>query len=238
MKRIIFAYLFLQCVLLLNAQELTKDTVIPLPALQHSIDSMLNSEKKISDNMNIATPAYFTPYTISNFRYTVPIGYYNDYTRYWNDKVFFSIIGSSDVWTGITTINKAAFNLHYSNNNIFRIDIGTSLWKYDERGYSFNDVLFSAHASYLPVPWLTLGVYGQYSAFSERNFNKSRMPSILPTPMIPYTSFGGYSKVMFNSTFGVKGGIGMQFNPIIGKWETTYSIGPAIEFKKKKKKRD
>lgn len=218
---------------MLYPQEILSDSIrINLANIN---DSILNLENELpSPISDISTPAFITSYTISNYKYTTPTGYLNTYNKQLSNNLLLSVIGKSDVWHGITTINSAHFDLHYQYGR-FGYTLGSSLWKYDDHNLPnrYRDIAFNMDISYMPLNWLTIGAYGQYAVLSAKNAKKG---AILPTPMIPYSNFGGYSKIMFNSTFGIYGGIGMQYNPMLKKWETTYGFGPTFDFRRKKKK--
>lgn len=174
---------------------------------------------------------YENYYSRPDLDYRNPKIYFNQYVGGINPNLYYSISGSSDFWPGITVINNASFNLHNVYDR-FIFTAGTDLWRYDNLGRPFTDVTFHGDVAYEVLPWLTLGAYGQYSLFSKQNVEDG---SALHMPMIPFTGYGVYSKVMFNSTFGIEGGVGRQFNPIRNKWEATYGVGPVIELKRKRR---
>jgi len=174
---------------------------------------------------------YQNYYSRPEYEYLIPPIYFNQYVGGINPNLYYSISGSSEFWPGITIINTASFNLHTVYDR-FTFTAGTDLWRYDNLGRPFRDVTFHGDVAYEALPWLTLGAYGQYSLFSKQNFEDG---SALHAPMVPFTNYGVYSKVMFNSTFGIEGGVGRQFNPIKNKWESTYGVGPVIELKRKRR---
>ena len=170
-------------------------------------------------------------YSRTRFDYQTPPIYFNQYVGGINPNLYYSISGANEYWPGITVINNASFNLHSVYDRLI-FTVGTDLWRYDNLGRPFTDVTFHGDVAYEVLPWLTLGAYGQYSLFSKQNVKDG---SALHMPMIPFTGYGVHSKVMFNSTFGIEGGVGRQFNPIKNKWESTYGVGPVIEFKRKRR---
>ena len=233
MKKIVILCIALCNVYLVQAQEIkgiiNDNKRLDNTTARNDSASLLDMEVMTLDKEFVLPyiNAYETPY----FDYTNPLGYSNSYIKNFSPNLSYSMMGRSDVWMGITTVNTAAFGLHY-NPGAFSANITAEYWKYDFMGKAYKDGVVNADVSYELLSWLTFGAYGQYSIMSKNNF---RHGSRLPTPMVPFTDFGGYSKIMFNSNFGIQGMIGRQFNAVLNKWETTYGFAPVIEFKKKKR---
>lgn len=236
MKKIITFSIFFCCTFLLYAQENAignyddkGKTLAPAHAPSDSTLRLNNILPQMDKEMG--SILYQNSYTTTDFNYRNPWGYSNQYIGVINPYLSYSITGRSDVWPGITAINSASFSLNYAQDS-FLFNVGTGLWKYDNLGRSFTDATIYSNASYQVLPWLTVGAYGVYSFMAKQNVLDG---SALPAPMVPYTGYGLYARAMFNSTFGVEGSVGREFNPIKGKWQPTYSFGPVIELKRKKR---
>lgn len=232
MKKIIFISFLICSVLTAYGQELIKET-------PSEINIPKDDVRQLQEGLEPPEPKrpelhYDNPYYRDRLDNPIRTGFENMVMQSLYNDFSLSIIGRSEVWPGITTINSAIFDLSYEID-LFSFNAGTTFWKMDGTRQPFNDISFYANAAFNPTPWLTIGAYGQYSVMSKDNFRKHRF--VLPPEMIPYTSYGISSKVMFNSNFGIEGSLGRQFNPMKNRWEPTYSIGPSIDFTRKKKKK-
>lgn len=247
MKKCFILCLFYCCAILGYGQENEANRYDDQGKSLLQVDTLSGSsleQNRFSSRMEEQVNLFLFPnsYTTTDFIYRNPWGYTNEYVGFIDSNFYYSIIGSSDMWPGITAINTASFNLHYAPD-LFALNIGTDLWKYSNLNRPYNDVAFHADASYQLLPWFTVGAYGQLSLYSKDNVEDG---SALSSPMVPFTGYGVYGRVMFNSVFGIQGGVGRQFNPIRGtwdeefvpkgKWEPTYGVGAVIELKRKKRR--
>lgn len=236
MKKIISLSLFLFVTVLVYSQENTTGSYMEMntpsvePEAAKDTTLRLNMPVTLNEKENVNF-TYPNSYSIHDFWNKNPMGFYNEKIQVLNPYMFYSIVGSSEVWPGITTINNASYNINYARNG-FLLTAGTDLWKYDNIGRSFVDATFHADASYQLLSWLTVGAYGQYSLLSVQNVQHG---SALPSYMVPRTGFGGYARAMFTPMFGIEGSVGREFNPFNRKWEPTYGFGPVINLKKKKR---
>lgn len=233
MKKIIFLSFLICSVLTAYGQEIIKETPSEISIPKDDVRQLeqgLTPPDPQRPELHYDNPYYRDPLLDD----PTPRGYENMIMHSLYNNFSFSVIGKKEVWIGITTINSALFDLNY-DIGLFNFNAGTALWKMDGTRRPHNDISFYANAAFNPTPWFTLGAYGQYSVMSKDNFRKHRF--VLPPEMIPYTSYGVSSKVMFNSNFGIEGSLGRQLNPMKRRWEPTFSIGPTFDFTKIRKKK-
>ncbi|GEM_PF-4732099 len=232
MKKLICAFSLVFSAFNVYSQEIIKETPLEITFPKDDV-------RQLEENLTPPDPQrpelhFVNPYYREPLDNPVPMEFQN--MKLWRlyHNFSFSITGEGEIWPGITTINNAMFDLNY-NTDIVNFNLGTSLWKMDGKLRPNSDIVFYGNASINPVSWLTVGAYGQYSVMSVQNFKKHGF--VLPAPMMPYTSFGVNSRIMFNETFGIEGGFGGQFDPVRRKWEPTYSIGPSFNFNRIRKKK-
>ena len=80
-------------------------------------------------------------------------------------------------------------------------------------GY-FNKATFGGNLSYQVNDWLRVGFYGQYVPT-----NTSDVRSVIMSPFMPKSAYGGFLEVMFNQHWGVGAKMGREFAPQKnGKW--------------------
>lgn len=80
-------------------------------------------------------------------------------------------------------------------------------------GY-FNKATFGGNMSYQVNDWLRVGFYGQYVPT-----NTSDVRSVIMSPFMPKSAYGGFLEVMFNEHWGVGAKMGREFAPQKnGKW--------------------
>jgi hypothetical protein len=154
-------------------------------------------------------------------------GYNKMFTRPIYDKLNYSLYGRLDIAPGLYTSQTAGGEIAAQINRAFLVNFGAYGMKYD---YNFGrqpyyDAVLYVDASYKVLPWLILGAYGQYAAFSEYN---AKHGSILHSPMIPYSGYGVHATTMFTEVFGIQGAVGREFNPINRQWQPVYGISPVI----------
>lgn len=137
------------------------------------------------------------------------------------------IISNIDEWKGITTIRKVSAGLSYEYKDLY-ITASAGLYKYDYLKKSYDDISISATILYQVNRNVEIGGYGNYSVLSKYNSKKGTM---LPSNMVPYTSYGVYGKVFFTKYLGIEGTIGKEYNPYSGRWEQTHSVGPSIRIR-------
>lgn len=80
-------------------------------------------------------------------------------------------------------------------------------------GY-FNKATFGGNMSYQVNDWLRVGFYGQYVPTKTND-----MRSVIMSPFMPKSAYGGFVEVMFNQHWGVGAKMGREFAPQKnGKW--------------------
>ena len=80
-------------------------------------------------------------------------------------------------------------------------------------GY-FNKATFGGNMSYQVNDWLRVGFYGQYVPTKNND-----MRSVIMSPFMPKSAYGGFVEVMFNQHWGVGAKMGREFAPQKnGKW--------------------
>lgn len=80
-------------------------------------------------------------------------------------------------------------------------------------GY-FNKATFGGNMSYQVNDWLKVGFYGQYVPTKIND-----MRSVIMSPFMPKSAYGGFVEVMFNQHWGVGAKMGREFAPQKnGKW--------------------
>lgn len=80
-------------------------------------------------------------------------------------------------------------------------------------GY-FNKATFGGNMSYQVNDWLRVGFYGQYVPTKTTD-----MRSVIMSPFMPKSAYGGFVEVMFNQHWGVGAKMGREFAPQKnGKW--------------------
>lgn len=73
---------------------------------------------------------------------------------------------------------------------------------------------FGSTLSYHVNDWLTVGLYGQYVPT-----NTTDPRSVIMSPFMPKSSYGGFIEVMFNRHWGIGARMGREFAPQKnGKW--------------------
>ena len=78
----------------------------------------------------------------------------------------------------------------------------------------FNQATFGGNISYQVNDWLRVGFYGQYVPTKT-----SDMRSIIMSPFMPKSAYGGFLEVMFNQHWGVGAKMGREYAPQKnGKW--------------------
>ena len=78
----------------------------------------------------------------------------------------------------------------------------------------FNKAMFGGKMSYQVTDWLRVGFYGQYVPTKTTD-----MRSIVMSPFMPKSAYGGFMEIMFNEHWGVGAKMGREFAPQKnGKW--------------------
>lgn len=178
---------------------------------------------------SVANPDYqFNPKTGTYYMAPVSLtGYAASSLDSLRNDFYYKLFRSQEVWPGITVINSSGGRVFYQpKDQPLSFSTAMYLLQYNNLfGRVFNDAVVQTDVSLQATPWLSFSAYGQYAAFAKENARKG---SYFMPPMIPTTAFGVGSTVMFNKNIGIMGGVGRQFNPNNGKWETTYMFSPVV----------
>jgi hypothetical protein len=145
-----------------------------------------------------------------------------------DDGRWYTLFNSQDFLPGLMTMRKAGGVMSFRPNSRLNVNAGVYALKYRYNfGSTYNDGVVHAAMNYRMLSWLTVGVYGRYSAFSKHNAVEN---SILMSPLVPASAVGVSGTAMFNEVIGVQGAVGKEFNPYNGKWQTVYGVAPVINF--------
>jgi len=219
MKKVyVFFFLFFS-VLVVSAQE--NNTKIELED---------NTKKlEISDDLNLELPKLNWDEQVKNdpLRPLKFEGFNKIYTHSVDEKLFYSLYGNLSIAPGLYTSQTAGGNIAVQINQSFLVNFGAYGLKYDHNfGFRpYYDAILHLNTSYQIFPWLTVGAYGQYAAFSRYN---AQHGSMLHSPMVPYSGYGVHATTMFTEVFGIQGTVGQEYNPFNGKWQSVYGISPVI----------
>lgn len=224
MKKVFIYLLLLTGVIRGYAQELKTEI---------QTDSHLK-KLEVSEDLNLDVPKLEWDEQVKNdpLKSLKFEGFSNRYTIHSADeKIYYSLYGNLTILPGLSTSQMAGGEINTQINKSFLVNFGAYGLKYD---HNFNyrtyyDAIFHVDASYRILPWLIVSAYGQYSAFSKQNAERG---SLLPSPMVPRSSYGVHAVTMFNEAFGIQGGVGKEFNPFNGRWESVYGVSPVINFNK------
>lgn len=219
MQRIYIILLLLSCTLGIYAQEVKPGIIMKDTLPKMEMSEGLNLE---IPNLGLELDTRNDPLKPLKFD-----GYNKMFTRPIYDKLNYSLYGRLDIAPGLYTSQTAGGEIAAQINRAFLVNFGAYGMKYD---YNFGrqpyyDAVLYVDASYKVLPWLILGAYGQYAAFSEYN---AKHGSILHSPMIPYSGYGVHATTMFTEVFGIQGAVGREFNPINRQWQPVYGISPVI----------
>lgn len=156
-----------------------------------------------------------------------------------NDYKFSSGLGLADnVWistsSGHTTYptlgeNRVInANLNYRPANWLIISGGVYGAKYSHiygglQNRYYNDVGANAHVKFIVHDRIRFNVFGQYSAYGDKNRISGPMMH-----MYPQTYYGGSIEVKVTDKFGVEGGLIRELNPFNGKWVNRPFIAPVF----------
>lgn len=215
-----YIYLLLSfSVLTISAQEIKTDI-----GTENDIKRM-----EISEDLNFELPELKWDEQVKNdpFKSLKFEGFNKMYTHSVDDALYYSLYGNLTVAPGLYTSQTAGGEIAAQINRSFLVNFGAYGLKYD---YNFApqpyyDAVLHLNASYKVLPWLTVGAYGQYAAFSKYN---AKHGSILPSPMVPRSAYGVHATTMFNEVIGIQGSVGKELNPFNGRWESVYGIAPVI----------
>lgn len=227
MKKGYVYLLLLLCVVTASAQE--NNT---------KIESENNTNQlEISDDLNLELPKLkleeliqsdtLRPFKFARFNNKI-------YTHSIDDALSYSLYRNEEIAPGLYTSIQAGGEMGIQINQSFLVNFGAYGMKYTHNFSNFtdgpfNDAVLYLSASYQIFPWLNVGAYGQYSAFSSRN---ARHGSMLHSPMVPYSGYGVHSTTMFTEVFGIQSIVGQEYNPFNQKWQPVYGISPVINLNK------
>ena len=223
MQKIYVILLLLSCTLYIYAQE-----VKPGSIMKDTIPKM-----EISNGLNLEMPKFELELDTKNdpFKPLKFDGYNKMYTHSIDDALYYSLYGKLDIAPGLYTSQTAGAEIGMKINRSFLVNYGAYGMKYSNNfggniGQGpFNEVVLHVDASYKVMPWLILGAYGQYAAFSRYNAKRG---SILHSPMVPYSGYGVHATTMFTEVFGIQGSVGREYNPFNRQWQPVYGISPVI----------
>ncbi|MDR1780376.1 MAG: hypothetical protein LBR50_06570 [Tannerella sp.] len=208
--------------------------------LTASAQSEITVEKPVSD----VKPAFDIPTDYSqdliNLRWNELISsnilneiryaeYYNSYFGTIDSERAYTLYSSQNLVPGIMLRRDAGGNMLFQLNDRFILTTGAYALQYRTLQGVYNDAVATMSVDYSPANWLTIGAWGQYSAFSRYN---AMHGSMVMDPFVPSSAFGVSGTAMFNDAIGVQGIVGRQINPVTGKWKTVYGISPVINFNK------
>lgn len=223
MQRIYIILLLLSCTFSIYAQE-----VKPGSIMKDTLPKM-----EMSDGLNLEIPTLGLELDTRNDPLK-PLkfdGYNKIFTRSIDNGLYYSLYGKLDIAPGLYTSQTAGGEIAAQINRAFLVNFGAYGMKYSHNfggnigSGPFNEAVLYADASYKVLPWLIVGAYGQYAAFSRYN---AKHGSILHSPMIPYSGYGVHATTMFTEVFGVQSTVGREFNPINRQWQPIYGISPVI----------
>ena len=122
---------------------------------------------------------------------------------------------------GLAQSITANFNLIYHKKNL-TINGGMMLGKYQNFIWNSNVATFHMGAEYQLNNRISLGVQGSYVP------NVGRVgPNAIFSPT---NSYGAYAKVRINSWLSLMPAIRRYYDPIAGRWNTSFFVMPVIDF--------
>lgn len=219
MKKVSIYLLLFFSVLTVTAQEIKTEI-----GVENEIKKL-----EISEDLNFDLPKLKWDEQVKNdpLRALKFEGFNKMYTHSTDDALYYSLYGNLTIAPGLYTSQTAGGEIAAQINRSFLVNFGVYGLKYD---YNFApqpyyDAVLHLDASYKVLPWLTVGAYGQYAAFSRYN---AKHGSMLPSPMVPYSGYGVYATTMFSEVFGIQSTVGREYNPFERKWQPVYGISPVI----------
>lgn len=226
MQKTYVILLLLFCTFSIYAQEVQE--VKPGIIMKDTISKM-----EISDGLNLEMPNFQLELDTRNdpFKPLKFDGYNKMYTRSIDDELYYSLYGNLNIAPGLYTSQTAGAEIGMEINRSFLVNFGAYGMKYSHNFGSvfgsgpFNEAVLHADASYKVLPWLIMGVHGQYAAFSRYN---AKHGSILHSPMVPYSGYGVHATTMFTEVFGIHSSVGREYNPFNKQWQPVYGISPVI----------
>lgn len=223
MKKVCIYLLFFFSVFAVSAQEIKTE-----------IEEKNEIQKlEISDDLNLELPKLNWDEQVKNdpFRSLKHEGFNKLNIHSVNDALYFSLYGNLTIAPGLYTSQTAGGEIAAQINRSFLVNFGAYGMKYDHNfaRQPYYDAVIHLNASYQILPWLNVGAYGQYAAFSVYN---AKHGSMLPSPMVPYSGYGVHATTMFTEVFGIHGAIGREYNPFQRQWQPVYGISPVINLNK------
>ena len=136
---------------------------------------------------------------------------------------------STQTWIGFTSVHTKSAGLFYrSDSEKFFTSVSGNIMQYGHMGIPQNNIGVNATAEYSITQWLIIGVYGNYSAYQNRNTSAAHIGF---GPGSPFGSYGSYAQIFFYGDFGLQVDVGRRFDPMKRKWISTYGITPVIKRK-------
>lgn len=173
-------------------------------------------------------PMYYDPFsTIFPNAINVHNLFANDYSYSafyrLSDQAFLTTLSTQDAYPTLGAIRVMNARFGYQPTSWLQMSGGPYVSKYNVHGAHYNDIGVGGNMKFLLNDRFRVNVYGQYSAFGQRNNTGSPVVGVYPQ-----SYYSGTVEFKITEKFGVEAGMVRELNPFNGKWETRPVISPVF----------
>lgn len=225
-KIIIITFIFCSALATRAQENVIGDFIIPNPKEELKMGRAKTTTPINSFNMGYQL---LLPDALDNPVYHQPVLNFNGNIYNLKHDLSYMLYSDKNMLYGFGGSFEAGGLILYQPFDNLSFSLGASGVKYSMNGSSYNDFLFSASMTYRFNNWLKLHLYGQYSMNSQSNAFAGAYY------LSPQNCYGAVLmiKVADKKKYSVDMNVGVErsYNPLNGKWEMNYRLGPEIRIK-------